>query len=276
MGEESVAIPSRDVALYGMLHQPDTACLKEPALLFCNPIFEERKSTHRALVETARRLASEGLPVLRFDYRGCGDSPGEFRDYSVPDWVQDIEQAEAWLRRLFPKHPIGFLGVRLGASLAVQAIQENPRVSVLILWQPIASGGDYLHNDLRRALLQDMLTAGTTGRSLETMLRTLEAGGEIDFSGYPVTARLYRDLRSLSVAPLPPGWPGRILVAQASHQEQPTAETRRVMKTLQTITQRADLICVSLPPFWNLVGYVDISPLIEKTAMWLLRRGASC
>ncbi len=38
-----------------------------------------RAGSHRQFILLARRLAHAGIPALRFDYRGMGDSPGAMR-----------------------------------------------------------------------------------------------------------------------------------------------------------------------------------------------------
>ena len=40
-----------------------------------------RVGSHRQFVLLARDLAADGFPVFRFDYRGMGDSEGEFRGF---------------------------------------------------------------------------------------------------------------------------------------------------------------------------------------------------
>jgi len=40
-----------------------------------------RAGSHRQFVQLARRLASEGFAVLRFDYRGMGDASGDLRTF---------------------------------------------------------------------------------------------------------------------------------------------------------------------------------------------------
>jgi exosortase A-associated hydrolase 1 len=42
-----------------------------------------RVGSHRQFVLLARELASAGIPVFRFDYRGMGDSVGEARDFEA-------------------------------------------------------------------------------------------------------------------------------------------------------------------------------------------------
>ena len=46
------------------------------AFVFCHPLTEEKLWTHRVFVTFARELAAAGHTVLRFDYRGNGDSDG--------------------------------------------------------------------------------------------------------------------------------------------------------------------------------------------------------
>jgi hypothetical protein len=46
------------------------------AVLLCNPFGQEAIRCHRAFRLLSARLASSGIPSLRFDYFGTGDSPG--------------------------------------------------------------------------------------------------------------------------------------------------------------------------------------------------------
>src|SRR5688572_14342340 len=50
-----------------------------------------RIGSHRQFVTLARDLARAGIPVLRFDYRGMGDSDGDFRTFESID--RDIDAA---------------------------------------------------------------------------------------------------------------------------------------------------------------------------------------
>lgn len=59
-----------------------------------------RAGCGRQLVELARRLASEGIPVFRFDYRGMGDSEGEFTGFRFIE--RDIEAAIKEFKRNIP------------------------------------------------------------------------------------------------------------------------------------------------------------------------------
>lgn len=61
-----------------------------------------RAGAHRQFVSMARRLVEAGIPVLRFDLRGMGDSSGEHAGYraSEPDIRAAVDALKAWLPTL--------------------------------------------------------------------------------------------------------------------------------------------------------------------------------
>ena len=66
--------------LHGILHLPDDpATMRGAGLLWLSAGQKVRQGAWRMNVAIARRLAAKGVPTLRFDYRGIGDSEGEPR-----------------------------------------------------------------------------------------------------------------------------------------------------------------------------------------------------
>jgi hypothetical protein len=59
-------------------------------------------------------------------------------------------------------------------------------------------------------------------------------------------------------------------VIQVGNQERPSKAVSSLIQALREGGAAVDLENVKLPPFWNLVGYVDCRPLIERTAEWLV------
>lgn len=70
--------------LVGILH-PAAEPASDIGMLLVVGGPQYRVGSHRQFVLLARDLASAGVPVLRFDYRGMGDSEGEFRDFEAID-----------------------------------------------------------------------------------------------------------------------------------------------------------------------------------------------
>lgn len=141
-----VRISSGGAALTG-LFQP--AAKQQVAVLICNPFGQEAIRAHRSLRVISERLGRQGIPSLRFDYFGTGDSPGDDGDGRMSRWRHDIHQADHLLRRLSGCPQTIWVGLRLGATLALQAaaeIQTLPRPRQVILWEPVLDGSAYLQH----------------------------------------------------------------------------------------------------------------------------------
>jgi exosortase A-associated hydrolase 1 len=97
-----------------------------------------RAGSHRQFVMLARRLAGEGFPVLRFDYRGMGDSEGDMRSFEHVD--TDVAVAiDALLRAAPSVRRVALCGLCDGASAALLYLDRakpDPRVAGLCLLNP--------------------------------------------------------------------------------------------------------------------------------------------
>lgn len=267
--EEAVAIETAAGRLFGMWHE--SAGEPRAALVFCHPLFEEKKASHHILVQAARAFAASGVPVLRFDYWGCGDSPGEFASAGLEEWLSDIRAALAWVRRrLGERCPVGLLGLRFGGTLAALWAENDAAVGMLILWEPILSGMDYIALDLRKKLVKEMIQHGRALESRDSLIGRLEAEQGIDMDGYAVTPALYRSLRAVDLRRNPKRWQGPLLVVQVSAHGGVEESVRRFAETYAGAER--DVQAVRGEPFWNLVGIAECPAVIERTAEWLTQR----
>ncbi|RZL58443.1 MAG: alpha/beta fold hydrolase [Variovorax sp.] len=132
--------------LFGIHHPSESATTDRGAVLICPPFGQEALRSHRFFRVLADRLARAGFSVLRFDYYGTGDSPGDDADGDFEGWRRDVLAAHDELRRLSgsPSRSIGWLGVRLGGTLAIQAAQSS-RLALerIVLWEPVVDGRRY-------------------------------------------------------------------------------------------------------------------------------------
>ena len=129
--------------LFGLFHAPERD--GGVALLICQPFGQEAIRAHRLFRVLADRLARGGVAVLRFDYYGTGDSPGEDTDAELEGWRRDVCSAHEELRRRAGSRRIIWLGSRLGAAMAVLAAKSGRcDPSRLVLWDPIVDGARYM------------------------------------------------------------------------------------------------------------------------------------
>ncbi|MDM0105325.1 alpha/beta fold hydrolase [Variovorax sp. J22R24] len=133
--------PSRQ--LFGVFHAPERE--GDLAVLICMPLGQEAVRAHRLFRVVSDRLARAGVAVLRFDYHGSGDSPGEDTDADLEGWRRDVCTAHEELRRRAGGRRIFWIGSRLGAALAVTAAKSGRCDPMrLILWDPIVDGARYM------------------------------------------------------------------------------------------------------------------------------------
>ena len=90
MNEQPIVFSCSSTDLVGILHVPnEITCRVGLLIVVGGPQY--RVGSHRQFVLLARHLASKGIPVFRFDYRGMGDSDGEHRSFE--DINDDIAAA---------------------------------------------------------------------------------------------------------------------------------------------------------------------------------------
>ena len=138
--------------LFGVYAPPAARADRDEAILICPPVAHEYTRCHWALRQLAERLALEGFHVFRFDYTGLGDSWGEFGQASVARWVDDVRTALAELADTAGVRQVTLLGLRLGATLALEAAR-GANVARLVLWDPVVRGSSFVA----------MLRAGANG-----------------------------------------------------------------------------------------------------------------
>jgi alpha-beta hydrolase superfamily lysophospholipase len=139
--------------LFGWLHWPARASRGSIGVVICKPFGFESLCGQRGLRVMAEAAADCGVPALRFDYSGCGDSQDlEPRADQIENWIQDVLAAVAHLRERTGVKQVCLVGVRLGALLAALAATRSDSIHGLYLFAPVVSGKRYL-KELRAAQL---------------------------------------------------------------------------------------------------------------------------
>ncbi len=139
--------------LFGLYQSAGTPARK--AVLLCPPLGQEQIRCHRLYRQLAHALAAEGIPVLRFDYYGCGDSAGASAQVDWQRCLADARDAADELRQRSKTDRVIAFGARLGGSIALTAAAAA-RFSELVVWDPVLDGNAYvarldaMQNALRR------------------------------------------------------------------------------------------------------------------------------
>lgn len=148
-----------DRRLFGIFHSPAPATAMQAGVLLCNAFGQEAVRAQRMMRVLAERLARAGHAVLRFDYHGTGDSMGDDLDGDLSGWAGDVREADRHLRALSAAVSTIWVGMRLGATVALRAAQQAPDgLARLVLWDPVIDGERYLQH-LRQRHVASLLEA---------------------------------------------------------------------------------------------------------------------
>ncbi|MBN1269266.1 MAG: alpha/beta fold hydrolase [Kiritimatiellae bacterium] len=180
--EKPITFRVQQQQLIGMLHMPDEASAPAPAVVFLHGFRGNKQEAHRMFVKMARALCAAGIAALRFDYRGSGDSEGEFSQVTITGELKDAAAALRFIRRRKGIDParVGLAGMSMGGMVAVLAAARDPGLKAVALWSALA-------NPRRSA--QEKTTPTSTNQ--------LQQMGFTDMNGWAVGAALVRDLMSL-------------------------------------------------------------------------------
>ena len=130
--------------LASWLHLPQSGTVRSCAVVICPPMGFEYTHSHRSLRHLAEAFAEKGFLAVRFDYHGCGNSPGDaFSAHQLRTWVADIRAVVREATLLAGSDAVAVVGLRLGALLSALAATEID-IDYLIAWSPVVSGRRYI------------------------------------------------------------------------------------------------------------------------------------
>ena len=124
-----------------MLHLPKGSH-RAPAVLFFHGLGGDKCGAHRIYVLIAEAFSKAGIASFRFDFRGAGDSEGDFIDTTIDSQVDDAVHALEFIKQ----HPridsgkIGFFGRSFGGVVAIVAAEKTQAASSIALWAPFFDG----------------------------------------------------------------------------------------------------------------------------------------
>ena len=188
--ERAGYFPVSGAHLYTVLHE-----VKHPVarVLLVGPFASERHNSYLPWVRWARALAAENIEVLRYDYRGIGESTGAFEQMTFADWSEDVTMLTSWLKDRSPHVPLILHGLGLGAVLAGRAFDKGTGEG-LLLWSPPANANQALRATLIRWVgLEQIFKFVDDRQSASDYIRDLERGSSLEVDGYRWSPALWRD-----------------------------------------------------------------------------------
>jgi hypothetical protein len=173
-----------------VLHEVENPAVR---VLVAGPFASERHNSYLPLVRWARTLAEENIEVLRYDYRGTGESTGPFEAMTFEHWEEDVRLLSTWFKSRTPHVPLVLHGLGLGAILAGRVFDGGVGEG-LLLWSPPANANQAMRTTLMRWVgLEQIFKFGDDRKSASDYIRELEKGSPLQVDGYLWSPGLWRD-----------------------------------------------------------------------------------
>ena len=131
MKSEKVSFQSQGQRISGVLHIPDAK--NPPCVVASHGLLASKDSDkYTALGD---RMAREGIALLRFDFRGCGESEGRIEESTVSGRIADLGAAVDFIRS-YPGlgDRIGLLGSSLGGYVSLMKASLDKGVRAIVTW----------------------------------------------------------------------------------------------------------------------------------------------
>lgn len=258
--------------LYGVLHlPPDTP--RETGVVFCTPFYTDTMEAHGILVNLARYLAENRFPVLRFDYRGCGESDGEWSEYFISDYLEDIDTALELLRDRTGVQAAGLLGLRMGGTLALMKLAGRRPASFAVALEPIIRGARYMQDLLRLKTAEQLKDMRGVRTGMARLTEAILAGDEVVIGGFIITRKQYDTLMAIDLAEYAKAITMPAALFALRNPQSPGEQIRELFEELQPVHADALFREIDCPPFWRQTPCLvrRIPALFEAILEWLNR-----
>lgn len=183
--------------VFGVLHRP-IGEKHPPIVIFCHGLAGNHIGRDRLYVQLSECLSRIGIASLRFDFRGSGDSEGDFGEMTLEGEVRDAIRAVQFARDLpnIDSTRLGIFGRSFGGAIAIHTASEVGVVRSLVLWAPVFTGKQW---EEKWEIVQ---TAKVDEEERHKLMRINGQMPSMSFYKELISMRLDKELLSLKEVPI--------------------------------------------------------------------------
>jgi fermentation-respiration switch protein FrsA (DUF1100 family) len=131
MKAEKVSFESEGYRIAGVLHLPDEK--KPPCVIASHGLLSSKDS--EKYIALGEHIARKGMAMLRFDFRGIGESEGSLEDDTVSRRIADLDSGIAFVK----SYPglgtrVGLLGSSLGGYISLIGASRVKEIRAVVIW----------------------------------------------------------------------------------------------------------------------------------------------
>ncbi|WP_323813110.1 alpha/beta hydrolase family protein [Cellvibrio sp. NN19] len=142
--EQSLMIDNGEYKIPGILVLPkNTEHKKLPVMLMLHGTASQKNEVGGLYQRLAVYLADRGIASLRIDFAGTGDSPVDYRQYSLTSATRDVTTALDYLaaKPELDINRMGLVGFSQGGLIAQLVAAQDSRIQTLVAWSSAVTTG---------------------------------------------------------------------------------------------------------------------------------------
>jgi len=228
-------------------------------VVLCYPYGQEYMRAHRSFRQLSDAFSKKGIHVLRFDYRGTGDSAGNLEDVTPDQWMEDISMAIQELKDVAGISKVGILGLRMGGLLAAKVAAGRSDLSRLILWDTVVEG---------KAYADELLAEISKGQATQGTSNFVDDCGTMHFNGFAISRPFQEQLFKLNIIDDALPTVGRIFNV-SSHESSSFAGLDKAWSKIPNYEYKL----APAPHDWNYVDHIGgimlPQPVIKAITDWM-------
>jgi alpha-beta hydrolase superfamily lysophospholipase len=180
--------------VFGWFHPAKFKERSTRGVVIVSPNGIDMLNMHWGLRKCAETFAAAGIPVIRFDLAGTGDSLGDDEQADrVATWIQSTHSAIDQLKSICGVDYVTLLGVRLGATIAATVGTTRADVSSIILYVPCVTGKQYT---------REMRALAATAIHIDNSSAHAKNPNDISMAGWLLSEQTINDLSKLDISKL--------------------------------------------------------------------------
>ncbi len=134
MPEVKISYRVKEQKIVAVLHSPERKT--DSGIILAHGITVD-KNEDGIFIDLAKELSKQGHTILRFDFRGHGESDLKSKDFTITTELEDLATSVDFMRNAgFTR--LGLLGASFGGGTSSIFVGKNPNsVNCFALWNPL-------------------------------------------------------------------------------------------------------------------------------------------
>lgn len=133
---EPFVIGEKGKRIFGIVELPDSG-ESFPAVIMLHGFGGQHITTAFKFPRLSRKLVEKGFATVRFDFRGSGDSEGDFIDVTPTTELNDALEVISWVRNSeWCNNELYLLGYSLGGFISALVAASCENLKSICMWAP--------------------------------------------------------------------------------------------------------------------------------------------